>query len=178
MRVTVFALIIFAACPAFARQEESPTPLPVAFYDVLDLPARLDEPQLVKTGSGYGLRCAVANRSGESLMGLRLTLMLVDSANNGRLTRLTWNEATALSAYSIKKFEFNPPIKSDPKDAKLFLAVDEVIGGETIWRTIDSDKLLRAYAHGQHGLIPKIQKLQNKYDKEAPPRISTLPPKP
>jgi hypothetical protein len=34
---------------------------------------------------------------------------------------------------------------------------------------------LRAYARGQHGQIPKLQKLQNMYDKETPRVISTLP---
>ncbi|HYX28848.1 MAG TPA: hypothetical protein VE863_09785 [Pyrinomonadaceae bacterium] len=178
MRLVVVVLIVCAAGATFARQERSPTPaVSVAFYDVLDLPARLDEPKLVKTESGYSLTCAVANRSEESLVGLGLTLMLVDASGNGRTTRLTWNEATAVAAYSIKEFEFHPSIKVDPKDTKLFLGIDEVIGRETIWRTVDADKLLRAYARGQHGLIPKVQKLQNKFDRETP-RVRPLLSKP
>jgi hypothetical protein len=103
--------------------------------------------------------------------------MFVDSANNGRIARVTWNEATAVPAYSIKNFEFHPPIKIENKDADLFLGIDEALGKETVWRTVDADKLLRAYARGQPGQIPKVQKLQNKYDKESPRIMSKQPPK-
>ena len=178
MKSLVVALMILFTYPAFARQDEvKPTAQPVKFFDVLDLPARIDEPKLIKTGGDLVLRCALANRSGESLIGVQLTLMFVDSANSGRITRLTWNEATTMTAYSIKNFEFHPTIKDEARDADIFLGIDEVIGQENVWRTVDSDKLLRAYARGQTGQIPKVQKLQNKYDKEAPRAISDTPPK-
>ena len=113
------------------------------------------------------------------MVGLRLTLMFVDSSND-RITRLTWNEATDLPAYSIKTFEFNPRIKDELKPAKIFLGVEEVIGRETVWRTVDADKLLRAYARGQQGTVPKVQAVQNKFDREFPRAISETPrlPKP
>jgi hypothetical protein len=169
MKSLVVALMILVTCPTFARQEEpKPTARSVKFFDVLDLPARIDEPKLVKTEGDYALRCALANRSGESLVGVRLTLMFIDSANDGRISRMTWNEATTVPAYSIKNFEFHPTIKDENKDADLFLGIDEVIGRETVWRTVDADKLLRAYARGQHGQIPRVQKLQNKYDTDKP----------
>jgi hypothetical protein len=181
MKTVVFALLILATGPTFARQDEPKTAArSVKFFDVLDLPARVDEPKLIKIEGDSVLRCALANRSGESLVGVRLTLMFVDSANNGRISRVTWNEATTVPAYSIKNFEFHPTIKDQNKDADLFLGIDEVIGRETVWRTVDADKLLRAYARGQSGQIPKVQKLQNKYDKETPSIISKEPklPKP
>jgi len=173
MKTVVVALMILATCPTFARQDEAkPRARSVNFFDVLDLPARIDEPKLLKTEGDYVLKCALANRSGESLVGVRLTLIFIDSANNGRVTRVTWNEATPVPAYSIKDFAFHPTIKSENKDADLFLGIDEVIGRESLWRTVDADKLLRAYARGQHGQIPRVQKLQNKYDKETPRVIS------
>jgi len=178
MKTLVVALILLAICPAFARQDEpKPTPQSIKFFDVLDLPARIDEPKLQKIDGHLVVTCALANRSGESLVGVRLTMMFVDSANNGRIRRVNWNEATTLPAYSIKNFQFHPAIKDESKDADLFLGIDEVIGRETVWRTVDADKLLRAYARGQHGQIPKVQKLQNMYDKETPRIIGTMPPK-
>ena len=177
MKSLVVALMILVTYPAFARQDElKPTPRSVNFFDVLDLPARVDEPRLVKTEGDYALRCALANRSGESLVGIRLTMLFVDAAN-GRVTRLTWNEATTVPAYSIKNFEFHPSVKTENSGADIFLGIDEVIGKETVWRTVDADKLLRAYARGQHGQIPRVQKLQNKYDKEFPRAISSTLPK-
>ena len=145
---------------------------PVLFFDVLDLPARIDEPRLQKNANQYVLGCALANRSGEQLVGLRLTLMVVETSGKLR-TRISWNEAATVPAYSIKTFEFNPIIKGEiSNSATLFLGIDEVIGRETIWRTVDSDKLLRAYARGQHDLIPKVQTLINKFD---PPHIIAIP---
>jgi hypothetical protein len=175
MKTVIVALMIFIAYPALARQDQTPPARPVTFFDVLDLPARIDEPRLKKNEGEYALKCALANRSGETLVGVGLTLMLVDSSNNNRITRITWNEATTVPAYSIKTFEFHPPLKSEAKDATVFLGIDEVIGRDSVWRTVDADKLLRAFARGQGGLIPKVQKLQNKFDKETPRIISKEP---
>src|SRR2546421_10648050 len=99
--------------------------------------------------------------------------MVVESSGKVR-TRISWNEAATVPAYSIKTFEFNPIIKGEISNgATLFLGIDEAIGRETIWRTVDADKLLRAYSRGQHDLIPKVQTLVNKFD---PPRGVTVIP--
>jgi hypothetical protein len=157
-------------------------PGPVLFYDVLDLPARIDEPKLQKKVNQYVLSCALANRSGEQLVGLRLTLLVIESTGKVR-TRISWNEAATVPAYSIKTFEFNPIIKGEiSNSAALFLGIDEVIGRETIWRTVEAEKLLRAYARGQHDLIPKVQTLINKVDaprmRGAIPQLHMKPPSP
>ena len=179
MKTVIVALMIFVAYPAWARQDQTPPAQPVTFFDVLDLPARIDEPRLEKNGTDYSLTCAVANRSGEPLIGLRLALLLVDANDNRRITRMTWDEAAAVPAYSIKTFKFHLPLKDELKTGNLFLAADEVIGRETIWRTVDAEKLLRAYARGEHSLNPRVQKLQNKFDNTQPRVIfSSLPMRP
>src|SRR5262249_22322410 len=153
------------------QESAQPRATSVMPFDVLDLPARIDEPKLEKTDKGFRLTCALANRSGEQLVGLRLTLMVVESSGKVR-TRLSWNEAAGVPAYSIKTFEFPLVIKDEINNkANLFLGIDEVIGRETIWRTIDAEKLLRAYARGQSGLVPKVQRVQNKFDRETPRAI-------
>ena len=162
--VATLGTIVFAA-----SRQAAPLSTSILFFDVLDLPARIDEPKLKKNANQYVLSCALANRLGEQLVGLRLTLLVVESSGKVR-TRISWNEAATVPAYSIKTFEFNPIIKGEiSNSATLFLGIDEVIGRETIWRTVDSDKLLRAYARGQHDLIPKVQTLVNKFD---PPRMA------
>jgi hypothetical protein len=174
MKTAVVALALTLACSTFARPQQKPASVrPITFFDVLDLPVRIDEPELEKNASDYSLTCAIANRSGESLIGLRFALLLIDPANNRQVTRLTWDEVSAIPAFSIKTFTFHPQLKEELKAGNLFLAVDEVIGRETIWRTVDAEKVLRAYARGDHSLNPKVQKLQNKFDKEAPRAIST-----
>jgi hypothetical protein len=172
----ISSFLIAASMTALARVRAQTPPefsRPVLFFDVLDLPARIDEPKLKKNTNQYVLSCALANRSGEQLVGPRLTLLVVEPSGKIR-TRVSWNEAATVPAYSIKTFEFNPIIKGEiSNSATLFLGVDEVIGRETIWRTVDSDKLLSAYARGQHDLIPKVQTLINKFD---PPRMPAVIP--
>ncbi|HXI61726.1 MAG TPA: hypothetical protein VNF70_03415, partial [Pyrinomonadaceae bacterium] len=182
MKKATVALMIFSfwiaasmTAPARARTQTPPElSRPVLFFDVLDLPARIDEPRLKKNANQYVLSCALANRSGEQLVGLRLTLVVVESSGKLR-TRISWNEAATVPAYSIKTFEFNPIIKGEiSNSATLFLGIDEVIGRDTIWRTVDADKLLRAYARGQHDLIPKVQTLINKVDAPRVPGVIPL----
>ena len=170
LMISSFWIAASMTAPAGARAQTPPEfSRPVLFFEVLDLPARIDEPKLEKKTNQYVLSCALANRSGEQLVGLRLTLLVVES--NGKVrTRISWNEAATVPAYPIKTFELTPIIRDEPgKSATLFLGIDEVIGRETIWRTVDSDKLLRSYARRQHDLIPKVQSLANKVD---PPRVA------
>src|SRR5262245_25891223 len=90
MLVATLGVVHFFAPGALceSRQEKPPS---VSFFDVLDLPARIDEPKLAKVKDGYHLNCAVANRSNEPLLGLRLVLLIVNS--DGKLrTRLNWSE--------------------------------------------------------------------------------------
>ena len=175
LMISSFWIAASMTAPTRVRAQTPPEfSRPVLFFDVLDLPARIDEPKLQKNASQYVLSCALANRSGEQLVGLRLTLMVVESSGKLR-TRISWNEAATVPAYSIKTFEFNPIIKGEiSNSATLFLGIDEVIGRETIWRTVDSDKLLRAYARGQHDLIPKVQTLINKVDTPRMPGVIPL----
>lgn len=146
----------------------------VSFFDVLDLPARIDEPKLSRSKDRYSLNCAVANRSGESLLGLRLILMTIDSGGKLR-TRVTWSEESELAAYSIKTFQFNLHLKEKVQTGdRYFLAIDEVIGSETIWRAVDAEKVLRAYSRGQHDVVPKVRMVANKYDGMRQPLVIPL----
>ena len=156
-----------------APQELPPTQSTKVFFsDVLDLPARIDEPKLEMNDGRLVLNCAVANRSGEQLLGLRLILLVVEPSGKLR-NRITWNELSGLSGYSIKTFEFRPAIKGElDRTDRLFLAIDEVIGRDTIWRVVEAEKALRAYTRGLPGLNPVVRTLANKFD----PRIDALQP--
>lgn len=138
---------------------------PVAFFDVPDLPVRLDEPKLRAIGNDFLLDCAVANRSAEYLLGLRLILLIVDRSGKLR-SRLTWTEVTEIPGYSIKNFTFNPVTKSELLDSdRLYLGLDEVTGRETIWHAVEAEKALRTYARGQPAVMPEVKTVANKYDK-------------
>lgn len=155
------------ASPQELPQDQSAT---VFFADVLDLPARIDEPKLQMKEGGFVLNCAVANRSSEQLLGLRLILFVVEPSGKLR-SRITWTEPSGLSGYSIKTFEFHPTIRGElGKTDQLFLAIDEVIGRETIWRVIEAEKALRAYTRGLPGMDPVVRTVANKFD----PRTDAL----
>jgi hypothetical protein len=141
----------------------------VVFFDVLDLPARIDEPKLHKTDSGFVLKCAVANRSGEQLLGLRLILLVVEPS--GKLSsRTTWTDASELAAYSIKPFALHPTITGNLRSTdQLFLAIDEVIGHETIWRAVGAEKALRDYSRGRHDVSPTVRTVANQFDPRTQP---------
>jgi hypothetical protein len=164
----------FLAICSVQGQTVREKPDSVSFLDVLDLPARIDEPKLFKGTDSYSLNCAVANRSGEQLLGLRLILITVDLAGKLR-TRVTWSEESELADYSIKTFQFSLHLKDKAqKGDRYFLAVDEVIGTETIWRAVDADKALRAYARGQHDVVPKVKVVANKEDGNR--QVPVIPP--
>lgn len=171
-----FKLVVMQACLAIgltvsfsfkanASIIEQPKPKAVTFFDVSDLPAHIDEPRLSKSGKEFVLDCAVANRSGEQLLGLRLILLVTDSAGKLR-SRITWTERAELAMYSIKTFAFHPVPTEDVRDTdRVFLGIDEVIGRETIWRAAGVEKALRAYSRGQHDVVPTVQTFVNKYDR-------------
>lgn len=125
-------------CPRNERSQDQS--LAVVFFDVSDLPARIDEPKLHKSDEGFVLDCALANRSSEQLLGLRFILLVVDASGKLR-SRITWTEGSELSNYSIKTFAFHPTIPGDLRSTdQLFLVIDEVIGHETIWRAVGAEK--------------------------------------
>jgi len=143
------------------------------FFDVLDIPARIDEPKLLKVNDRYVLNCAIANRATEPLLGLRLILMIVGQDGKTR-KRLSWSEESAVPPASINTFELRPPLSDKDKLQKtdrLLLAVDEAIGRETIWRVVDSEKALRAYARGQLDAMPKVRTAANHDDRIVSPHV-------
>jgi hypothetical protein len=167
-------LVALFSWPAFAtpgqKSQEDPSTA-VVFFDVSDLPARIDEPKLRKSDKGMDMDCAIANRSDEQLLGIRLILLVVDPAGKLR-NRIIWTERTELAMYSIKTFALHPAITGELRSTdQLFLGIDEVIGRETIWRAAGAEKALRAYSRGQHDVVPTVRTFANKYDSRPGMRV-------
>lgn len=168
------AIWLAALCGGAANAvgfEQNPA---VTFFDVSELPARVDEPRLRQSDKEFFLDCAVANRSSEPLLGIRLILLIIDPRGKLR-SRITWSERAELAMYSIKTFAFHPEITVTLRSSdKLFLGIDEVIGRETIWRAVGAEKALRAYARGQDDVVPTVRTFANKYDPRPGTRV--MPP--
>src|SRR5438034_584617 len=138
------AAAFFSSGAISANRQEQPQSAAVAFFDVPDLPARVDEAKLRKSDQAFVLDCAVANRSSEQLLGLRLIMLVVDHSGKLR-SRITWTETSELPSYTIKAFAFHPIMKGELRSTdQFYLGIDEVIGQETIWRAVGADKALRA----------------------------------
>jgi hypothetical protein len=166
LRACLFSLVAasFNAPAMPASRQEQPPSSTVAFFDVPDLPARVDEPKLRKGDQGFVLDCAIANRSSEQLLGLRLIILVVEHSGKLR-SRITWTEESELASYSIKAFAFHPIIKGELRSTdQLYLGIDEVIGHETIWRAVGAEKALRAYSRGQPDVTPEVRTMANKFD--------------
>jgi hypothetical protein len=162
-------LVLWLSLTTQAATLQPPPAKQVIFFDVTDLPARIDEPKLSK-GKELTLDCAVANRAGERLLGIRLILLVIDTA--GRLRgRITWTERTQVPIYSIKTFAFHPEVELRRTD-QLFLGIDEVFGAETIWRATGAEKALRAYSRSQQDVLPTVRTFANKYD--PPPGLKVI----
>jgi len=175
LRACLFSLIaaFFNSPTISANRQEPPQSATVAFFDVTDLPARVDEPRLRKSDQGFVLDCALANRSSEQLLGLRLILLVVEHSGKLR-SRITWTETSELPSYSIKAFRFHPIIKGELRSTdQLYLGIDEVIGHETIWRAVGAEKALRAYSRGQPDVVPEVRTVANKFDR-SPDRFAPL----
>ncbi len=161
----IVAVALFTAPAIAANRQEQPQSATVAFFDVPDLPARVDEPKLRKGDQGFVLDCAMANRSSEQLLGLRLIMLVVDHSGKLR-SRITWTEESELPSYSIKAFAFHPIVKGELRSTdQIYLGIDEVIGHETIWRAVGAEKALRAYSRGQPDALPEVRTVANKFDR-------------
>jgi len=175
-------LVILQACLAIwltgsfnttANASSRGLPNAVTFFDVSDLPAHIDASKISRSDKEFVLDCAVANRSSEELLGLRLILLILDPAGKLR-GRVTWTERTELAIFSIKTFAFHPEISGDLRSTdKIFLGIDEVIGRETIWRAAGSERALRAYSRGEHDVVPGVRTFANKYDPR--PGMNVMP---
>ena len=167
LRACLFSLVAasFNAPAMPASRQEQPPSSTVAFFDVPDLPARVDEPKLRKSDQGFVLDCAMANRSSEQLLGLRLIILVVDHSGKLR-SRITWTEESDLPSYSIKAFAFHPIMKGELRSTdQFYLGIDEVIGQETIWHTVGAEKALRAYSRSQPDAMPEVRTMANKFDR-------------
>jgi hypothetical protein len=178
----LIALLVTASHAQDPPADREPAPdapaVDVHFLDVLEIPARIDGLRLEANGGDLRLSGAFVNRSGEQLLGLRLMLLVFDSSGKLR-SRITWSERCTLAGYSIDREGLRPAGLENLKSGdRLVLGLDEVIGRETIWRAAGLEKALKAYARGQHDVIPVVRTIPNKFDSRSPQLPVFPPPKP
>jgi hypothetical protein len=146
--------------------------VPVEIFQVLDLPLNVHEAMLVKSdkGSGYFLKLSLANSTELKLIGLRYSLVSIDSENKVRY-RVNRTEGFSLLPYKTKSLTFKTPIRFKSNGERLVFMVEQVISRESIWEVVKAKEAIDAYARGDYSVVPVVLKVANQVD--APDRPGT-----
>ena len=142
--------------------------LSVEIFQVLDLPLSIHEAALVKSYKNFFLlKLSVGNSSDLKLIGLRYSLITIDSKNQLQ-PLINRTEGFSLSPYDTKTLTFKAPINFKPKDGeRLVLMVEQVVSRESIWEVVKAKDALEAYAKGDFSVMPVVMRVSNSVD--APP---------
>jgi hypothetical protein len=147
----------------------------IEVFQVLDLPLTVHEASLVKSERGYLVKLAVGNSSEVKLVGLRYSLVRIDSRNQMQLLA-NRNEGFALPAYASKTMTFKTPVRFKPRDGeRLVLMVEQVVSPEWIWDVVKAKDALEAYAQGDFSVMPTVMKMLNQVDAPFTPRVIYRP---
>ena len=159
-------LWIFLIVPVCVCSTPQTQDLPIEVFQVLDLPLNVHEALLVKADKGYFLKLSLANSSELKMIGLRYSIVSIDSENKVRL-RLNRTEGFSISPYKTKSLTFKTPIRFKSNGERLVLMLEQVISRESIWEVVKAKDALDAYARGDYSVIPVVLRVANQVD--APP---------
>jgi hypothetical protein len=153
--------------------------VPIEVFQVLELPLTVHEASLVKADvkseKSYFVKLSLGNSSELKLIGLRYSLIKIDSENRAQPI-VNRTEGFSVPAYASKIVTFKTPIKFKPKDGeRLILMVEQVISRESIWEVVKAKEALDAYARGDYSVRPTVLRVANAVD--APPEVQRLIPR-
>ena len=174
LRFALLGLLVFVAAAeirANMSRTYAETSRSIEVFQVLDLPLTVHEASLVKSERGYLVKLAVGNSSEVKLVGLRYSLVRIDSRNQAQLL-VNRNEGFALPAYASKTMTFKSPIRFKPKDGeRMVLMVEQVVSPEWIWDVVKAKEALEAYTRGDYSVMPAVMKMLNQVDAPFTPRV-------
>jgi len=177
------ALLVLVASVATGAQNRSNTSyrtysenaVSIEVFQVLDLPLTVHEASLVKSERAYVVKLAVGNSSEEKLVGLRYSLVTIDSKNQMQLL-VNRNEGCAVPAYASKTLTFKTPIRFKLKGGeRLVLMIEQVMSPEWIWDVVKAKDALEAYTRGDYSVMPTVMKMLNQVDAPDSPRVIYRP---
>ena len=168
MFLRVGLLLLMASVASGAQSKSNASSIQstrsIEVFQVLELPLTVHEASLVKSERGYFVKLAVGNSSEEKLVGLRYSLVTIDSKNQMQLL-VNRNEGFAVPPYASKTLTFKTPLRSKPKDGERFiLMVEQVISAEWIWEVLKAKDALEAYARGDYSVTPAVMRMLNQVD--------------
>ncbi len=147
----------------------------IEVFQVLDLPLTVHEASLVKADRAYVVKLAVGNSSDEKLVGLRYSLVTIDSKNKMQLL-VNRNEGFVVPAYESRTLIFKTPIRFKPKGGeRLVFMVEQVMSPVWIWDVLKAKDALEAYTRGDYSVMPSVMKMMNQVDAPDAPRVIYRP---
>ena len=162
----IFALILTTAV---GQQTPVQHRVTVEVFQVFELPISITDTALVKTKKErYLLKCVLSNNSEFRVVGLRYSLIVVDSMNSAKAV-VTRNEGLKLDPYKAESLTLTTPIQLQMKDdERLVLMLEQVISTDYIWEVMKPKEAWMAYIAGDYAVVPRVVRLTNQVD--APPR--------
>jgi hypothetical protein len=163
--VTLVAVLIaghFSQAGAF--QKQTGQVVPVEVFQVYELPVSIGRVELVSSGRAFDLRCAMTNNSNEKLLGLRYSLVAIDS-DHIKHTLANRSEAFALAPYETKQRTIRTRLNIKLKaEYRLVLMVEQIVGTYSIWEVIKPKDAFEAYLSGDYSVVPRVLKVANQVD--------------
>jgi hypothetical protein len=137
---------------------------------VLELPAHVTNPILVRSENGYRLKCEISNNSNEPILGFTFQLLVLDSTNKLRMIA-SRTVALKLADYATKDLTLRQPVKLKIKSGdRVVLAIEQVITRELVWAVLNSRAALEAYGRGDY-LAPEVKQVLNQVDSKPRSRV-------
>lgn len=163
--------LIFALILTTAAGQQTPVQhrVIVEVFQVIELPITITDTALVKTKKErYLVKCVLSNNSEFRVVGLRYSLIVVDSMYVAKAV-VTRNEVLKLAPHKVESLTFTTPIQLQMKaDERLVLMLEQVISTDYIWEVMKPQEALKAYIAGDYTVVPRVVRLTNQVD--APPR--------
>ena len=178
----MFLALLLMISVGFGAQDRSNMPyrtynenaVSIEVFQVLDLPLTVHEASLVKSDRAYVVKLSVGNSSDEKLVGLRYSLVTIDSKNQMQLL-VNRNEACAVPAYASKTLSFKTPRFKLKGGERLVLMVEQVISPVWIWDVVKAKEALETYTRGDYSVMPTVMKMLNQVDAPDSPRVIYRP---
>ena len=141
----------------------------VEVFQVLELPLSVHEATLVKSDrKGYALKLALGNSSEVRIIGLRYSIVSIDSRNQAQ-PLVNRTEGFAISPYATKTLTFTSPIKFKPRYGdRLVIMLEQVISRESIWEVVKAKDAVEAYVRGDYSVTPTVLRVSNHVDAPSP----------
>ena len=165
-----FLPALLSVTVARSQDAADPDQLTVDVMQVLELPAHLSNPILLRSEKGYRLKCQISNNSDDRILGFTYQLLVLDSANKMRMiaSRTT---ALKLAGYATNDLTLRLPEKLKIKSGdRVVLAIDQVITRYEIWAVLNSREALEAYGRSDY-LAPEVKHVLNQVDSGPRPKV-------